>query len=160
SYPAGAGAWNSEWIELGDGQTVEGIDVVLAPAGALSGTVLDAAGPVPDIAVNVYTSNASDGDWDFVGSAWTDEDGSYSVSGLPAGQVRVKFVDYQDRYATEYFDDAATLEDATDVTVLAGETTPGIDAQLDKRAQISGTVLDAGAEPVTWVEVVAYQWYE
>jgi hypothetical protein len=66
------------------GATRVGIDAALAVAGAISGTVTDAGGTHHGLAnVLVRVSSPSDGSYE--GDAKTAADGSYSVTGMPAG---------------------------------------------------------------------------
>ena len=79
-----------------------------------------------------------DGAWEpvpdpspFVGAG---DYGDYQANGLPAGTYRVGFVDGITSgvrsYATEYWDDSATIAAAADVMVTAGATTSGINATV------------------------------
>ena len=87
--------------------------------------------------------------YDYVTSETTEEDGSYDLSGLGAGDYRIKFeesVDGERTYATEYYADAISLEGATteDVSVPSAGLVEDIDAQLALDSEITGTVTGAG----------------
>ncbi|HEY2631318.1 MAG TPA: hypothetical protein VGI26_02955, partial [Solirubrobacteraceae bacterium] len=74
--------------------------------------------------------------------------GEYTISGLPAGEYYVEFFTPSKSgldYVGQYFEGATSFENATKVTVAAGVTTPGIDAELEKGAEISGVVTSAAA---------------
>ncbi|GAA5106568.1 hypothetical protein GCM10023339_03670 [Alloalcanivorax gelatiniphagus] len=121
-------------------------------------------GALGDIRVTAYEEVlGDDGDsyWDGVTSERTEADGSYDLSGLAAGAYRVKFdegVEGERTYATEYYDDAPSLEGVTtkDVVVPAAGLVENIDAQLELDSEITGTVTGAGADgtgPVVDAEV-------
>lgn len=86
----------------------------LLDAGSIAGTVSDPeTNPVGDVSVTAF-----EGD-DEITSTATEDDGSYTLSGLAAGTYRVEF-------------SASGYEDAevADVEVIAGETTDGVDVTL------------------------------
>lgn len=122
-------------------------DAELAPAAAISGTV---TGPddAPVYAC-VQAFGAGDGPDDQsvpVGDeASTDENGSYTITGLPAGSYKLSFTGCGGDYVTEYWDDQATFAAGSTVTVVGGATTDQIDAKLaaaPTTARIEGTVTD------------------
>ena len=133
------------------GATTTGINAALAGAGAISGTVTDAGGTHHGLAnVQVSVSSPSTGAY---GSATTAADGSYTVTGLPAG------TDYQVcfyasgatggssdalGYVDQCYNNQPTSGTPTPVTVTLGATRTGINAALAGGGAISGTVTDAG----------------
>jgi 5-hydroxyisourate hydrolase-like protein (transthyretin family) len=146
-------------IAVTGGGTTSGIDVQLTPGGNITGTVTGSGGiPLEDVAVIAYRNDGSG--WEEVDQwGWTYEDGNYVFAALPAGTYRLKFSDFSDdrsRYATEYYDNAATVTTATDVQVSAGSTTSGKSAQLAPGGNITGTVTGTGGAPVENVWVRAY----
>src|SRR5665648_858928 len=74
------------------------------------------------------------------GGAQTDLDGTYQIDGVAAGSYFVQFQGGDVGLVTEYYDDAASWDDATLVVVIAGADTPNIDAALVAGGSISGTV--------------------
>jgi len=66
----------------------------------------------------------------------TSANGEYTVGGLTEGNYRVEFI--ATGFATQYYDDAPSLEESTTVHVTATEVTPNIDAGLEETGQ--GTV--------------------
>ncbi len=94
--------------------------------------------PLQDVLVMVYPPA---GDW--VGYAWTDAAGNYTVRGLAGGNYTVRF--WQPPYAAEWWDDKSTFGAANTVAVVQGVDTPGIDAALlTGGGSISGTVTEEG----------------
>ena len=74
--------------------------------------------------------------YDYVTSETTEADGSYDLSGLAAGDYRIRFeddVDGERTYATEYYENARALEGSatTDVAVQTAGRVQDIDAQLE-----------------------------
>ena len=88
--------------------------IELVDAGSIAGTVSDPeTNPLGDVSVTAF-----EGD-DEITSTATEDDGTYTLSGLAAGTYRVEF-------------SASGYEDAevADVEVIAGETTDGVDVTL------------------------------
>jgi hypothetical protein len=80
--------------------------------------------------------------------AVTDSGGKYTISGLPEGKYYVDFFAHFQSgldYVSQYFEEVPTLQEATKVPVVAGSTTPGVDAELEKGAEIPGVVTSAAA---------------
>jgi len=146
------------------GATTTGINSALAFAGAVSGTVTDAGGTHHGLAgIWVNVSSASTGD---SGGTTTAADGSYTVTGLPAG------TDYQvcfnAKYATggasdtrgylgQCYNNQPTSGTPTPVSVTLGATRAAANAALVGAGAISGTVTDAGGNhhglEDVWVQV-------
>ncbi|RYB94344.1 hypothetical protein EUA93_08295 [Nocardioides oleivorans] len=144
-------------VTVASGESVTGIDADMALSGQITGVVESSAGPLADASVGVYAEVSLPGggtDWDYVDGASTNDLGSYEVEGLEAGSYLVDFS--ADGYQTEYFDDAATIDDAALVEVEGGEATPDIDAVLAEDATISGTVTGAEGQPLPGTYVIAY----
>jgi hypothetical protein len=149
-------------------------EAALSPGGRISGRVTGPDGePVAGAPVFSYPSD----DPDEIGNvAITEDDGTYVMKGLSAGQHRLEFYGpyaLGDGYISEWWDDSPSFNLAQQVTVTAGETTAGKDAQLaadgtavvnTARPTISGTS-KAGeiltADPGTWDTEhikLTYQW--
>ena len=95
----------------------------------LSGRVTDPDGaPLADVVVE-----ARDGAGAALERTTTDGDGVYALLDLAPGTYVVAFLPPADgtpRYLPEFYDDAATADDAEQVTVFRQRVRPGIDAQL------------------------------
>ncbi|MEP7193173.1 MAG: hypothetical protein ABI903_09935, partial [Actinomycetota bacterium] len=138
-------------VTVAAGATTPGINAALAVAGAISGTVTDAAGSHHGLAnVLVYALSSSNRDSQQV---TTGADGSYVLTGLPAGSGYAVY--FEDLGATGgssdargYFDQTwqnqPTSGTPTPVSVTNGTTTFGINAALVGAAAMSGSVTDAG----------------
>lgn len=160
---------DATWIEdatdipVTAGGTVSGKDAELAPGGHITGTVTGlGGGPLEGIDVDVYAWDSEEKYWDWAGSTWTDEDGTYDVAGLPTGRYRIGFYDEYDDYVGEYWDDAASWGAATDIDVTAGQTAGGKDARLAATTSgdghVGGTVAGPDGQPLSAISVRAYRW--
>ncbi len=111
-----------------------GIDAELALAGRITGRVTDADGVgLGDIFVEAVGTGD---DWSSEGwpHAMTETDGTYDLGFAPAGDYHVSFYhqshDYY-RYVTKWFDNKSDFDSADAITVTAGQTTAGVDAELE-----------------------------
>lgn len=80
--------------------------------------------------------------WKNAGSSTTDENGNYSINGLPGGTYKLKFADPVGDWTTEYSNDAESLDVAQGFSVAGGATKSNMDAVLTGSAIIEGTVTD------------------
>jgi hypothetical protein len=140
------------------GETIGSIDAVMQPGGSISGTVTAAGdGPLGGICVNVTDPQG----YGIAGVA-TSSDGTYTVSGLPAGSFIVRFEGTgfcpggtSANVVTQWWDNQPTQETAGTVPVTAGGTTDSIDAVMQPGGSISGTVTEAGDGPLGGICVTA-----
>ena len=118
--------------------------------GSISGTVSDAGGnPIEGCAVSVSS-------WDVGGDercGSTNVDGSYAILGLTAGDYRVSVK--CEGYFLDYYDGARSEDGAELVTVIGGQDTPNINFIPDLGGSISGTIRDAGGNPLVSCRVDA-----
>lgn len=164
NYPPSAGGYRFQcWNNAADGttaaaitttsgQTTAGIDAHLTAVaiGSISGKVTDADGhPVAGIIVTSDTNPVR-----------TAADGTYTLVDLPPGQHTVCFESAPSDtpsnstgYQFRCYHDADLFGSPTPVTVVAGQTTTGIDQALPAGGQISGTVTDVHGTPLRNVEV-------
>jgi hypothetical protein len=123
------------------------------PGAAITGTVTgpDAAplGLIHVLAYRVVDGEPEPSNWPAAGDDYTNLHGGYRIPGLPAGIYRVEFrTDYPaPPYATEYYDNAASLNAATDIVVAENAIVAGINAQLAPRASLSGLVTNPEGQP-------------
>jgi hypothetical protein len=89
-----------------------------------------------------------------VAHAKTQSTGNYAMPSVPAGSYTVEFVGCPNPYwVYQYYNDQYSLATATPVTVTAGSTTTGINAQLVLGGQITGTVTDNSSPPVALAKI-------
>ena len=126
------------------------IDPNAASGGRISGTVTGPDG-APEAIARVSFFNA---DGEEAGETLTTRTGSYQIGGMPSGQYRVRFHPASGGAGLpEWYDDAATLEGATPVTVRTGETTAGVNARLTRGIQLVGRVVRSDGQPIRGVRV-------
>ncbi|MFP4440027.1 MAG: carboxypeptidase regulatory-like domain-containing protein [Chloroflexaceae bacterium] len=144
-------------VSVTAGQNTPNIDVQLAVGGSISGTVTDPDGNVlENVWVQVYSNNEF-GFWVQTGMPHTTAaDGTYTVGGLATGTYRIEFGDYSSNYMGEFYDNAADVDSATDISVTIGQDTPNIDVQLAVGGSISGTVTDPDDAPLAGIGIMVY----
>ncbi|KJQ55764.1 Cna protein B-type domain protein [Microbacterium sp. SA39] len=136
-------------VTLTEQQALEGIDASLSEPAYVSGTITRSDDGTPvDGFVNLDGVDVQF-DSDFI---HTQSDGSYRTA-VPPGTYRVLFRTFTPGLILEYWKDAGLWDNATLLTVAAGEEASGISAALDRSSQISGTVtVDSDKERTVVVE--------
>jgi hypothetical protein len=139
----------------GTGPVVSGVNARLVQGATVTGTVTAGAVPVQDICVSVEIPTASGSDW--VDGATTGADGTYTIGGLPSTSAVVRFQDCNDvgPYVQQFWSGVPGLGTATPLSLVAGVTSSGIDAQLALAGRISGTVTNASGAPLRGICVQA-----
>lgn len=113
-------------IETNVNQTSAGYDFVLQQGGSITGTIKDTAGdPLENATVLAV---AADGSRFSYGSQPTGADGVFTLSGLPAGDYKLRAM--HEGSQAQYYPNADNWSDATAVSVLGGNPTENIDFQL------------------------------
>lgn len=126
-------------LTVATGESITGKDVQLEPSGYIYGKVTGPGGQAPGwIEVSAYLQVG--GGWEEVpDSSSASTSGAYVIYGLPAGTYRLRFRDDHDDapygspsgdYVSEYWNDAANLETAQDITVSAGQAVRGVNVEL------------------------------
>jgi hypothetical protein len=155
-FDSASGAASAQPIIVGRSETVTGIDASLTPAAKVSGTVTDDAGLPLDGIIATATIGA------VTRSATSGADGQYRVSGLPAGDVVVRFRDPARAYLPVWWSGSLTLDPidgfsagATRIATSIGEEVSGVDAILERSSSIAGTVTGFDGVAVEGVRVEA-----
>ena len=128
-----------------------------AHAQSVTGTVTgpDGTTPLGGIWVTAY---AWDGEWRWVEEAPTDATGVYEIGDLLLGTYRIEFRDWDGVYASEVYDDKASLDLGADLVVTAGLTISNINASLSQGAQIKGNITrSGGTTPLNGIAAEAFQ---
>ena len=132
---------------------------LLAPAaasaapGSISGTVTAADGGAALAGISVCPYLLADEEFEEVCTE-TEGAGKYTLAGLEPGDYKVEFWDESLGHLGEYYDNQEFWSKAEVLTVGDGAAVTGIDAALDKPAQVSGVVKAAGSGlPIEEVEV-------
>ncbi|HEX9031533.1 MAG TPA: carboxypeptidase regulatory-like domain-containing protein, partial [Streptosporangiaceae bacterium] len=158
-FRSAPGPGRAALVDLPRAATVTGIDAVLRPAGAITGTLSDSAGnPIQFACVSVINRRAGGFSelYDLVIG------GGYFIGGLPPGSYDVQFIDCGGvGYATQWYSGKALQRTANPVFVTARHVTKGIDAVLTTKTgsgSISGRVTaKATGRPVGGACAVAYR---
>ncbi|WP_240752653.1 carboxypeptidase-like regulatory domain-containing protein [Microbacterium hydrothermale] len=127
-------------VTVTTGQDRVGIDATLAQSATISGRVtLPATLRGRESRVSVSATSTSN-QWQTVSSTSVNPDGTYTLTGIPAGSYAVKFSSWDLPISPEWWDDQTSFTTAKAVVVAAGAARTGIDATLALSATISGTV--------------------
>ena len=138
---------SADAITVSAGQTVGGIDAVLAPGATISGTVTAAAGGVPVASAGVYVHPVDDPDATAAITS-TGPDGTYSAPGLRAGSYKVEFRPYGSGVGRQWWDGKTSFATADTITLAVAEARTGIDAALPADAA-PDTTIDGGPKGAT-----------
>jgi len=144
-YAAASKVESGTDIAVAAGAVVEGVDDTMTalPEYLIEGKVafVGESAPADGVGVTVYSYNTTDGALSLV-TRRTKADGTYRIH-LPApdpangytGTYRVGFTDFDDVFAPTFFDNAGTVEAATDIAVAtAGTVASNVDATLTAQA--------------------------
>jgi 5-hydroxyisourate hydrolase-like protein (transthyretin family) len=121
------------------GQTTPEINAVLV-SGTISGIVTQAGGG-PISGLDVCTSRNEGGPRNHK-CVETDSEGKYTLGGFPDGDYRIEFTG--ELYATQFYKEQASPQDANPVTVTGGQAVMGIDGSMTEGGTITGKVTRAG----------------
>ena len=116
------------------------IDFALNRGGTISGRISDRDGePIVGAYVNAHTGFATDIDFAYnYGWAVTDEEGKYTMSGLRSGAYIVSASASTSWYTiTKWYDNVTSVEEATPVSVVHNQDTPGIDFEFELIVDLS-----------------------
>jgi hypothetical protein len=130
-------------VSAGARHPTVGIDLVMQPGGAISGTIRSASGgKLPGACVMVTDLNRS---VQLPQSQTTAFGSSYQLSGLPSGAYHVTFIPscVGLNYATQWYSRKASPAGAARVIIRAGHTTTGIDSALTAGGSVAGLVTSA-----------------
>lgn len=145
-------------VRVRAGQTTTGINAALALGGEISGTVTNASGKrLAEICVGpVSTKAVSTGSF-AITLLGTGTAGTYHVHGVPPGSYKVLFEPCgpTSPYAAVWWHDAATYNSGQALTLKRGQKVTGINATMPVGGVISGTVTDAGNNPLSGICVSA-----
>jgi protocatechuate 3,4-dioxygenase beta subunit len=147
---------NADLINVTAGQTIPNVDAQLADGGSISGRVTDILGNgIPNVSISVF--DTANNNWiNRSGGIFTDENGYYTYTGVPAGNHKISFDTYNVLfYRIEYYNDKQDFQYADVVSVTPNQDTPNIDAQLAPAGTISGRVTDENGNGIANVWVTA-----
>lgn len=132
-------------VDLTTGDAV-GIDAMMQQGHTISGTVTVPSGTPDGWQDSTYVMVAGD-DGNGQGSTRVSADGTYTVSGLPAGKYRVQFSPIGSNLVPQYWEGSLSASEATLVDVAAGDVV-GIDAELEVGSTLSGIIAINALSPI------------
>ena len=135
------------------------VNFTLPLGGSIAGKVVDSTTGtgIGGIWINVNDVSKGWNSWDWVGSATTNADGTYSIQGtIPEGSYIVQARDDQNHiYVRQVYNGTIDEDMYTPVTVTSGVTTSNINFSLIKGGKVSGQVKDALGNPLQNMRVSA-----
>jgi hypothetical protein len=150
------GDGNPNPVTVSGGSNTADIDITLEdppPTGAIVGTVTEEGdGSITNL--HVIARDYATDQW--AGGANTDAAGVYTIT-LPTGSYRVGTCSDCNglNYTDEYYNNVLDMHMATQVDVVAPQTTGHIDFVLSQGGAISGMVKDEAGNPVTTAQINA-----
>jgi len=150
-------------LDLSLGEVAEAVDAEMQEGGSIDGTVTLASShaPLSDISVCAVPESGEE-EW-LEECVVTNGSGEYSLEGLTTGSYVVDFypgysIFERPNLLRQYFDGAQRRSDATPVSVTAGSTVSGVDAEIGAGGKITGLITAAAdGAPLEGVEACAYE---
>jgi len=142
-------------LVLSANENATAIDIQLAAATTISGTVYGGAGDSTPLNGACIDASGADGSSDYASTA---ADGTYTLSNVEPGVAYTLEFDPScasngGAYVYEYYDGVADQSSATPVTATLDAPATGIDGHAPLGASISGQVTDANNDPITSQDV-------
>jgi hypothetical protein len=148
-------------LNVGPGQTVKNIRLVITPLGVIAGHVVDEDGdPITEVRVQTMRWSFSTGvrRLDYGGATPVDDQGSFRISNLQAAHyfLAAQFsripASTSDNltYVTTYYPSALDFSEATQIPLNAGGEVTNVEIRLHKVKvfHISGKIVDSTGAPV------------
>lgn len=124
-------------ITVAAGASRTGVDATLATGATISGRVQGGSGPLQGACASALGTSGTTG----YGSTLTNAAGEYTITGLPAGTYKVRFMACNaGSYVGEWWDDKPSMATADPIVLAAGASRADVDATLADGATISGRV--------------------
>jgi hypothetical protein len=119
---------DADHVVISGGGTEPGVDAELEKGGTIEGRVTDATtgAGIEEVLVCAFSTTAT-GVCEFSDSA-----GDYAIPGLATASYKVEFWAEHLGYEIRFYNEKAQEGEASSVSVVAPDTTPGIDARLSK----------------------------
>ena len=138
---------DADEVVISGGSTAIGVDAEMDQGGTIEGRVTDAAtsGGIEEVWVCAFSTTA------FGGCGASNSAGDYAIKGVATGSYTVEFSGESLGYETRFYNEKANEGEANLVSVVAPETTSGINARLSK----PGSHVDPPAPTPTAVAPVA-----
>lgn len=114
-------------VTVGLSQVVTGIDAELVAGARVQGTVRLASSGQPAQGLYVCALRPNGLEWR---CAIPNREGEYSIEGLKTGSYVIEFKPFSSSLETQFWDQGTSFADAQTLSLAAGTTTTGIDADL------------------------------
>ncbi len=131
---------DAQILAVTENSLVDSVLFQLDAKGSISGLVTRDSDGQPISGLWVYAYDHATGAWK--GSAQTQADGAYKISGLSPGDYRIEVSSSGSSYLGEYYDNIYDWNNTTPVSVTLGNDTSDISFSLALGGSISGSVLD------------------
>ena len=116
------------------GGTTPSINAAMQPGGTITGTITDTSSPTPNDLQGICVYAIQSGGGPGYGQAATASNGTYSLTGLPAGSYIVGFSSSEcgnsGNYVAQWYNNETSAASANPVSVTVGSTTPSINAAM------------------------------
>ena len=131
----------------------------MATASHITGKVTGPDGTgLSNVSVSAYQKAPGSSFWNLMGmSTFTNSAGEYDLGGLKAGTYRIGYSTYGGAFLREFWDNAMSVDAASDIVVGASATVSGKNAQLATASHITGKVTGPEGTGLSNVSVSAYQ---
>ncbi|MGP0052328.1 MAG: carboxypeptidase regulatory-like domain-containing protein [Solirubrobacteraceae bacterium] len=146
-------------VGVSAGANTPNVNAVLSAGATMSGTVTDAVSHAGLSGVEVDLLDASGNVLDL---ASTNEDGTYTMVGIPAGTYHVEFVPFGSTllpggapYATQYYNDRVTLGSSDTVAIATGASIGSINAALISEGSQTTPVTTVSTTTTTTITLAA-----
>ena len=127
---------SAKFFQVYQGYDTPNINFVLEKGGSISGRAVDKfENGIAGVSVDVLDSLFNQKSY-----AITNDSGYYLAGGLSTGEYFIRISNYE--YIEQWYNGAASYENATKVSVVVKQNTPNINFILSSGASISGTVKD------------------
>jgi protocatechuate 3,4-dioxygenase beta subunit len=137
---------DADVVTAAPGSAAAGIDAVMTDGqgGIISGQITDSqANGIEGCLVYAFESEEAV-EWYYSDPVRTGVDGNYQIKGLPTGDYIVFFMPPGGTYyRRQFYNNTMDIDQAALVSVTAGQTTPGINAVLQKGGIVTGRVTDS-----------------
>jgi hypothetical protein len=132
--------------------------ITLAVGASFTGKVVDdAQGQVVEPAVYAFRMVDGKPDYSNAYQDYPDDDGSYSIGGLPAGDYKISLSREVNDYFDQYYPNKPTIEEAVVQSVELGDTEDLGTAVLERTAMVTGVVMKSATSVFEDVLVEAHR---
>lgn len=146
-YQEAEGEDGAQLVQVTVGTITSNINFSLELGGSISGHVYESDGTTPVSSGRVHVL-ASEG-WEYVKGSEVETNGSFSITGLRAGDYKVQVDDLPLGFAPEYYDGESDYEWADVISLGVEEHQTGIDFTLEPGGAICGYVYETnGVTPI------------